>query len=117
MQDDFDNGTGMGDDDLTGSTMLDTGDLGAGGHEGEGEGGEGTGRRSGGARARKSSGSRKSGGRKAAGGGRKSAAKGVRTAKSPSSVRLARAAGAVRKSGGDPSPPPRALTPVRRTGQ
>ena len=48
MQDDFDNGMGMGDDDLTGSTMSDTGDLGAGGHEGEGEGGEGTGRRSGG---------------------------------------------------------------------
>ena len=51
MQDDFDNGLGMGDDDeqIGGSAMSDTGDLGAGAAEGETEGG-GTGRRSGGGR-------------------------------------------------------------------
>src|SRR5437762_6211782 len=80
MQDDFDNGLGLGDDDehIGGSAMSDTGDLGAGAAEGETEGG-GTGRRSGGGR-KSSSGSRKSAGRKAAGGRRKTAAKGAKKA-------------------------------------
>ena len=62
MQDDFDSGMGMPDDELAGgSAMSDMGEAGHGGAEGEGEGGgEPAGRPSGGARARKSSGSRKS---------------------------------------------------------
>ena len=58
MQDDFDSGMDIPDDELTGgSGESDTGDSAAGGADMEGdEGGTDTGRRSGGARARKSSG-------------------------------------------------------------
>ena len=59
MEDDFDNGMGLPEDELTGSTsMSDPGDLGLGGMDAEDEmGREAPGRPSGGARARSSSGS------------------------------------------------------------
>ena len=51
MQDDFDSGLGLPDDDLVGGSAADLGDIGAGGmHESEGGGGEGSRRSSGGAR-------------------------------------------------------------------
>src|SRR5262249_13759776 len=75
MQDDFDSGMDIPDDELTGgSGESGTGDSAAHGAEMEGdEGGSDTGRRSGGARARKSSGGG-GGGRK--GGGAAKSAKG-----------------------------------------
>ena len=60
MEDDFDNGMGLPEDELTGSTsMSDPGDLGSGGMDAEDEmGSQAPGRPSGGARARSSSPSR-----------------------------------------------------------
>src|SRR5262249_29495140 len=81
MQDDFDNGMEVPDDELAGESAAseDLGDLGGAEGEGRAEGGAGSapaGRPSGGARARKSSSARKSAGaRKAAKSGAKKAAK------------------------------------------
>ena len=60
MEDDFDNGMGLPEDELTGSTsMSDPADLGLGGMDAEDEmDSEAPGRPSGGARARSTSGSR-----------------------------------------------------------
>ena len=77
MQDDFDNGMGMPDEEIGGGA-ADMGEM-PGGHHAEPEpeagGGEASGGRSsgGGARARKSSGSRKSSGARKSGGARKAA--------------------------------------------
>ena len=80
MQDDFDSGMGMPDDDLTGGSP--TPEMGGGAGESEMGGGSQGRRESGGARARKSSGARKSGGgRKRAvkrAGARKSSRKGAK---------------------------------------
>src|SRR2546421_11601560 len=87
MKDDFDNGMGLPEDELTGSTsMSDPGDLGLGGMDAEDEMDSGSpGRPSGGARARSSSGSRarkgaaaSPGGAKGGGAKKKSAARGAK---------------------------------------
>src|SRR5262249_42407909 len=103
MQDDFDSGMDIPDDELTGgSGETGTRDSAAHGAEMEGaEGGSGTGRRSGGARARKSSGG--GGGRKAAGAaksakGRKAGRKGGGAMRKAGAKKAARKAGGAKKA-------------------
>ena len=102
MQDDFDNGMGLPDDELpVGSAAAESGE--AGGTEAEAEHGQPAGRTSGGARARKSSSGRKSGGaRKAAAksgaGNRKAASKSRAGAKKKGGARKA-SKGAKKKGG------------------
>src|SRR5947209_1033475 len=80
MKDDFDNGMGLPEDELTGSTsMAEPGDLGLGGMEAEDEmNSEAPGRPSGGARARSSSPAQPRKRAAAAPAARKSAGKGAK---------------------------------------
>jgi len=82
MQDDFDNGMGLPDDELTGGSAIS--DMGEAGGPAEPEldiTAEAPGRPSGGARARKSAGARRPTPRRAAGGARKSPRKAKRAKK------------------------------------
>jgi hypothetical protein len=86
MEDDFDNGMGLPEDELTGSTsMSDPGDLGLGGMDDDLDS-EAPGRPSGGARARSSSASRQgkrpAAARKSAGKAASSASSGMKSARS-----------------------------------
>ena len=118
MKDDFDNGMGLPEDELTGSTsMSDPGDLGLGGMDAEDEmDSETPGRPSGGARARSSSSSRP-GKRAAAPAARKSASTGAKKKSARTAAKKKSAGRGAKKKGAKKSARAASRKPMRKAAK
>jgi hypothetical protein len=119
MKDDFDNGMGLPEDELTGSTsMSDPGDLGLGGMDAEDEmDSETPGRPSGGARARSSSSSRPGKRTVAAPAARKSASTGAKKKSASTAAKKKSAGRGAKKKGAKKSARAASRKPMRKAAK